>query len=466
MRKSLIVLLAFFVAAGVCLAAAFQTVSAGQDQIVVTETTLAGNAAAAEGLSVQTVLNESQQLFWRTTHAVSEQPNAVTEFSFYGTRQDSVHFGDEITVWFEAGNFNYSISGVIDLEQLEQEEHDWYENRMLPPARDVASRTAAGETRTERLPLNRYYAYYPVYLWSDCLWTEDIDEISAAHRTLLHECFRIPVPDSETVEVTVTKDEAGQVVGVECNSCIPEDGETTWIGAEPLVTEDAVYLLLTGNADFSQFRDGYGLYRIPISVVSSAANMEFDPPMPYLEVENMENVYPLDPSVSAHVSLQQGLDSSELLLMEATGTGTVVRVLDTADCQVREQWNLEGTQSPVIWRHEALLLFSDLDYGEPGRLMVLRRENGRYSLWLETDFYPLNDDGYYYRNLVFAFDGKRLAMADFASVYDTGSHRVTVYDQSGLCYAGDYRYSTNDLQRPLSTINIQEPLVLRWEEAF
>ena len=98
--------------------------------------------------------------------------------------------------------------------------------------------------------------------------------------------------------------------------------------------------------------------------------------------------------------------------------------------------------------------------------MVLRRENGRYSLWLETDFYPLNDDGYYYRNLVFAFDGKRLAMADFASVYDTGSHRVTVYDQSGLCYAGDYRYSTDDLQRPLSTINIQEPLVLRWEEAF
>ena len=85
---------------------------------------------------------------------------------------------------------------------------------MLPPARDVASRTAAGETRTERLPLNRYYAYYPVYLWSDCLWTEDIDEISAAHRALLNECFRIPVPDSETLEVTVSKDEAGRVVDV------------------------------------------------------------------------------------------------------------------------------------------------------------------------------------------------------------------------------------------------------------
>ena len=440
-------------------------VNAGQDDIVVTETTLAGEAAAAEGLMVETVLNEDRQLYWRTTHAVSTEPNAVTEFKFYQSRQDTGYEGGYQEVYFSTGGADFGMSGSIDLEDRLNEYLYGGSTELLLPVIDLAERTAAGETKTEVMQLNRYYDYYPVALDASWVASEHTAGVQRVHAEQLTDYLRIPVPDNDYIEVTVTKDVSGQVVEVSCNSYETE-GETAYTYGNTVVAGDAIYLLLRGSHDYSQIKGGYGLLRIPISYITKYGNLYYEEPEAYLNMTEIENVYPLDTGMSEKFLLKEGMDDSELLLFEQTDDGVILRVLDTADFTVRQEMKLNREEEPCVWYHEDLLIMGDANYGKAdGTLQVLRRINGQYSLWLETTFYPLNDTQTIYSDLTFVFDGTRFAMADFSNVYTCGSHRVTVYDETGLVYAGDYHYSSDDLTEPIYTFNYDEPLRLSWQQS-
>lgn len=163
MRKRLILLLALAVLSAAALPLLHSRVNQDQDAVTLTETTLWGDPAAAQGMVVELVTHWNDQLIWNTVCRAGEEPVYETEFTFVpeGVDWPSAPSADSVWLQFATGNFGIS-GGAIDLQ-----EHAYAEDMLLRPVLDVAGRTADGETRTETVPLRDYYDYYPAQLELD-----------------------------------------------------------------------------------------------------------------------------------------------------------------------------------------------------------------------------------------------------------------------------------------------------------
>ena len=461
MRKRLILFLGLILLSAAVLAVGVGTIDAGRDDIIVTQQTLQGDCSAAQGLQVAVLVNENRNLIWNTTFAATAAERAETEFAFYNNYEDAQDIASHRDIYLNVGNVNFGMHSSRDLLDEESVMHRPHE--MLLPAKDVASRTPNGETRTEQLQLNRFYPYYPIGLDSNWIYVEPEGGMEQAVVDALTDCFRIPVPDSHWVEISVTKDDVGHVVEIYSEDVISEEPSYTY--GSTVCTDDAVYLMISGNQDYSQFRDGYGLYRIPLVELTSWGEVTFFTPQTTYDVEHMELVYAMDPVYGNEVTLRNGMDERELLLFEQTEDGMRMLVIDTETAELCQTMELNWEHAPNVWYHEDLMILGDRDHGSDiGLLQVYQKVNDRYELWLDTDFYPLNEEGYLYNNIVFAFDGTRLAIADFTKVYSAASLRILVYDANGLCYAGEYHFSCDELTEPLSTFNLDKPLQISWIE--
>ena len=466
MRKSLILFLMLLLCAVLVLTVTVTGVQQGSNQIVVTESTLAGDASAASDLQVRTLLNLERRMFWQTDYTVSDEPQAQTDYRFYQSAQrlDYESYIGDLDIRFASRDFG--ISGVVDFD----EPKDYNRDVLMLPVKAVADQTAAGETNTQIVRLSDFYDCYPLVMDPIDHGVDGLTEVWEAHDAILQTSFPIPVPENEYMEVTVEKDAEGRVVDVNC-TCSYENYETDQYGnylyqpylfSDSVVNEQWAYFLLRGNVDFSQLPNGYGLYRIPISWYEQWENYSFSPPQAHLELERMENVFPLDPACSETIRLEAGLDETELLLLEQTDTGTVLTVLDTGDFSVRQRLELGRETEPIVWKHDNLVILGyEIHDTAKGHLQILKRQNGQYSLWLDTKMYAMNDEGFYTAP-VFAFDGTRFAMADFLEHYGKASHRIVVYGSDGLLYAGDYTYNCDTLPEHPVNYNWEIPLQISW----
>lgn len=447
MKKSLMALAILLALAVAGIAAGFRYADDGKDQVTVTEQTILGDPAMAQGLTLETRYSYDNQIFWHTVCPVSAEPQPETEFRFYSAQQHTAGEVEDV-LYLYAGNCSFGMSGSIDLEW--EKENARIDGTMILPVLDVAGRTAAGETRTETLSLRDYYDWFPICM-DGTLMLDIQNEDEWAEK--LNRLFPVPVPESLQVEVTVSSAENGAVYEVNCQDVITDT--PVWMSAECAVMEDAVYLLPTGNVDFSHLPLGYGVYRIPRKASSQRVSESV------LDLDQAENVFAVDPAQSQAVRLLQGLDEGELLILEdSTGMMTV---LDAARGEVRQRLDLGQTTGATVWRHENLLILAFGLYEEETQLQVWQRENGAYHLWLETDMVPMNGDNAYMAP-VFAFDGRRLAVAAGLQTYQGVSHRAAVYDQTGAIYAGDYLYSCDNLPDPPHTWEVETPLLARWEK--
>ncbi len=446
MKKSLIALAVLLVLAIAGIAAGFRYADDGKDQVTVTEKTILGDPAMAQGLTLETRYSYDNQIFWHTVCPVSAEPQPETEFRFYSAQQ---HTAGEVEdfLYLYAGNCSFGMSGSIDLEW--EKENARIDGAMILPVLDVAGRTAAGETRTETLSLRDYYDWFPICM-DGTLMLDIQNEDEWAKK--LNRLFPVPVPESLQVEVTVSRAENGTVYEVNCQDTTDTP---VWLSAECVVMEDAVYLLPTGNVDFGHLPLGYGVYRIPREAVSYRVSETV------LDLDQAENVFAVDPAQSQAVRLLRGLDERELLVLEDS-TG-ILTVLDAAQGEVRQRLDLGQTTGATVWRHENLLILAFGLYEEKAQLQVWQRENGAYYLWLKTDMVPMNGNNAYMAP-VFAFDGQRLAMAAGLRTYQGVSHRAVVYDRTGAIYAGDYTYSCDNLPEPPHTWEVETPLLARWEK--
>ena len=446
MKKSLIALAVLLVLAIAGIAAGFRYADSGKDRVTVTEQTVLGSPEAARGLTLETQYSYDYQIFWHTVCPVSAEPQPETDFRFCSIRQETYRESEDV-LYLYAGNYSFGMSGSIDLEW--EKENARIDGAMILPVLDVADRTAAGETRTETLSLRDYYDWFPICMdGTPMLDIQNEDEWAKK----LNRLFPVPVPESLQVEVTVSRAENGAVYEVNCQDVCDTP---VWLSAECVVLEDAVYLLPTGNVDFSHLPLGYGVYRIPRKASSQQVSESV------LDLDRAENVFAVDPARSQAVRLLQGLDEGELLILEdSAGTLTV---LDAGRGEVRQRLDLGQTTGATVWHHENLLILAFGLYEEEPKLQVWQRENGAYHLWLKTDMVPMNGDNAYMAP-VFAFDGQRLAMAAGQLPYQGVSYRAVVYDQTGAIYAGDYTYSCDNLPEPPHTWEVETPLLARWEK--
>lgn len=456
MRKSVAVLLLLVVCAAAVLCGAVAAVDGKTTEIAVQEHTLWGDPAAADGLVLETYQNLDRQLFWHSTCLAGEKPSTETEFEFTMTaRATAAEERVDLSLSVGSGGFGISSSGGLQKDEV------WELSDMMEPVWDVAERTGAGESKTEIVPLHRYYDTLQVYLDANGEYAVMNDSISQDWSAFLTDYFQIPVPDDLLWEVSVTKNRAGDIVEASCQEALQEDAVGIYGYADCVMIGSDVYFLLQGNLDVSRIQGGYGIYRIRGEVVKEIDGTTLSRPQLQLKVKELENICQLDPSLVNQVRLEAGPQENTLLLLRQMDGQVRVHILDVQTGTARQELLYEAEILPEVWICDDLLILCT----SRETIRVYAQQDGLYELWMEDTLYPLTDNSEYYKPL-FAFDGSRLAVAAMKRSYRSVSSRVSVYEKSGLSYAGDYSYSNDQLPQDvsLSTYNWVEPLQIHWKQ--
>ena len=279
MKRTLILLLALLLAAAGLLTAGTVYLTDREDAIELTHTLIAGDPAAAAGITLTLPTGDQQgRTCWETTVDLgTEELAPETKFTFYPNgRHVQAQAKPSVEIYTGSTSFGMSSNSNIDFAEYtgegEMDPGRAMENSMMVlPAADIAERTENGETRTETLRLADYYTYYPITVEMHLPNALGYSRVYATWEECqaLTDYFRMEVPEDLMVEVSVTKDEAGNVINIDSN----ETGEQRfWFRCDTVVLEDGVCLSITVESEGVEMpdvpvscRDGFGVYFIPFS---------------------------------------------------------------------------------------------------------------------------------------------------------------------------------------------------------
>ena len=449
MKRTLILLLVLLLAAAGLLTVGAGYLTSTEDDIKLTHHLVAGDPAAAQGITLTLPAGDQQaQTCWETTVALgTEMLSPETAFTFYPGGKDwegSIQPGAEIYT----GSFSYGISasGSIDFaDYLGEGEDPSYRHDatlMVLPAVDVAERTEDGETRTETLRLADYYDYFPITVELtlpegdgryDRLYT------TWAESRALTEYFGLTVPEDLMVEVSATRDAYGNVTQVDCREA---ENQRFWADLQALVVEGGVCLAYTVGADDVRetetpegVRD-FGLYFLPFSQELQDGYELGDR---VFDLERIRLFCPL--SGGSDPLLLDRREEGQLLLFAREDGALKLSVFETDTWQCL-QW-------------ETLFPLGEEDYysllGSGEGFLVLERGDGFFRVVEEAEgvYTPAlsgtcdQREGYvrewWYAGTC-AYDGRRLVLAGPTGSGDC-SLWVQVYDETGLTYGARIDHS-------------------------
>lgn len=466
MRKSLIIIAVLLaLSIGVIVSAAV-TMDARHECIAITEETLYGDPAAAAGLSVSTRVHNDHHLFWDTTYQVCADPRPETVFSYsdaplYEQGEPEGHFA------VETAYLNCGMSGTIDLEQ-EMENNNAYSDStgLWYMVKDVADRTEPGEEHTELVNLIDYYATFPIDFSFDPYKGMEYWEGHESFTKYLNRIFPIPVPEELRLNVTICKDEEGNIYNIDYYEEDPGAAEVTYVWSPSVVLYDGVFFGMVGNVDFSQFPDGYGLYYLPIAENDkiNAINRSTGETVHEIYLtQRIKNIYPMDPADSEEGSLWLSADRKQVYAITKEQGEYILTVFDSQTCEILQQLKPGINQIPTLWQQDNIVALVTRDEAwENFFLQVYLVEDGKLTLWLDTELFQEGDSGpYWYVDTEMAYDGERLAIVQYHDSWDIATHQVLIYDQTGLLYAGDFHHSGDDL--PDRLITWDGGLQIKWD---
>ena len=257
MRKLFALFLVLTVLAGAGIITAHGMLTERQDDIVITETTVYGDKAAADNVTA-TIRSQDhrRQMMWETVYhtGVGGNSSISTDFVYnpggnnYRRDLNQDYYAAYTNQYYGIMLYSASTDGGIGGSDIDLgvETDDVEANAMYRLARVVAERTEKGETRTETLKLKDFYDYYPITVDFDMPYgnynrgVQNWQETTAA----IADCFRYPVMDDHELEVSVTRSELGPITQVESRST----GDV-WVSiqSDGIVTEDAIYFFVTGS---------------------------------------------------------------------------------------------------------------------------------------------------------------------------------------------------------------------------
>ena len=429
-----------------------------EDAVIVEEEILYGDPAAARGLQVTLGVdcgNGGAELLWNTVFTPGETAAASTDFTalpwgeeldFPETEELHVRFADGVL-----SDVTYSYDGEADFWSSQKD-------CLSLPARDVADRTGPGEERRETVDLSDYYQVYPLYLMA---YFQNFSNNSYQGEDLLTDFFRIPVPEGIPVEVTVSRDESGQLeqVTAVCETGLPRI-------AVPLFTDTYAYLYFPPalGADTSRIAGGYGVYRMDY-------HFSYDRE-PRMIVDGIETVLPVEGAVKGAI-----VRDGELLVFSEENGMLWMSVLEAESGEVTQRLEILPVAGETPF-HEAI----NLDRGVliwlvGGQTAVAEKTVG--GIWRvaltgdlsDAALAPRFSDGAHdddrWDGSAAAFDGERLAVLytlpsrETTSLPDVG---LTVLDQTGApVFAARYRRSGHFDQSSRGLLNYS-PGPYHWTE--
>lgn len=427
-----------------------------EDAVTVEEEILFGTPEAAGDLQAVVGTHCGDNLSWLTSFSPGRTEEAEVRFSFFNafTYTWDQSTASPLTVDFASTGFGGVYWG-------DMEEADWWadmeqEHFLVRPVRDVASRTGAGEERTEMVDLSDYYDVYPLYL-SVNSGTMGVYHSSVSAEEQVTEFFSFPVPPGTTAEITVRRDETGALAEINCN----QDGYFPAISAV-YADESHAYLYFDREdgsppLDVSRIAGGYGLYRMDYHPGEESVTYPDGSTVTgsdALHLDRIETVLPVEGTIRQAVVAPDG----ERLLMLWEREGMLgLSVVEVKTDRLLQQLDLlpitEGLGLDTMeFLGDALLLRL-----RDGTLAVVAPEGEGYRLALSakptdilTSCFSHGGEGESYRwsSGVAAFDGERLALlytVDNSAVSPVPDLALLVLGGDGApVFAARYRHSAND----------------------
>lgn len=449
MKRTLSLLMALLLVSAGLLTAGAGYLTSTEDDIELTHHLVAGDPSAAAGITLTLPVGDQRsQTCWETTVDLgTEKLKPETTFTFYsGGKSWESTSRPSAEIYTGSTSFSMSSSGGIDFSEYTGE-GEWDPGRsmehslMVLSAADVAERTENGETRTETLRLADYYDYYPITVE---LYLPDQEGRSYVYTTwaecqALADYFRLKVPEDLMVEVSVTKDEYGQVSNVESNDV---GNQRFWFDCRSVVVENGVCLSIAVESENMDVpdnlvacRDGFGLYFIPFSEELKTDYKQGDP---VFDLDNIRMFCPLSQGSSPLLMAGEG---GQLLLYARENGELKLSVFDT------DTWQCVQWESIFPMGEEDT--FSLLGSGDG--FMVMSRSDNFFRVVEEKDGVCTpalsgvwdRGEGYvdeWWYETVCAYDGERLVLTGNPAS-GACSLWLQVYDETGLTYGARIGHS-------------------------
>ena len=416
------------------------TVYAQREAVEVEQVVLRGDAARAEGVSLEMRTAMDRHLFWETEITAGPEITYHTDYTYSAeARRSTLSYGSQ-GLWVD-------VMGSSGVTNEDWETEDQY--GIQKPYNDVASRCPAGtENYTETVRLRDYYEVFPLYVQNDFFdllpaslednrfvieGEPDAPELQL--QALLRAYFPIPVPEDTTLEIVVDKNENGEIRGY--------GGDALWLfDTYSVVREGGVYFVLSfvpgeRPLNTSQFPLGYGVYFLPVELTPTetvdhqeASTIHFGDPV---------RVCPVDPAVE-YAYLYGEEEGAMYLFTQQQGTLSLT-VLDETGAAVQTFPVLEDLEedrlSSVRFREGYLLAESIRDrfrvVETAGGTCRAALEGSLRTVWEEETLSPG------YGEPALDYNGERLAYVNELS--EGCACFLALYGPEGLEYLGTYALS-------------------------
>ncbi len=436
--KKIIALVAALAILSVCSVAVIaKEVNKNNDTLTYEENVIYGDSSAALGLSVKSLSHLENHLTWDSVYDIGGE--AETKFDFHYHK------------YYSRGSFN-SASIVVSSGLHMGFDTDKPASEQVGIAKaykELYDSLKQGERGSKVIRLADYYDYYPldlnvnlpgIHLHEHSFYTPDspyytsADEEKYKQYKAFLDYFKIPMLDSEYIEISISKDYNGFGFGSGANN-LDKSADTYSVSSRSTKTDKACYFVLNNKTernktmDFSLISGEYGVYSFPYSSTK-------------IKTVELATVYPLDESTDVtFISVNSKQD--KLLLTVVENDITYLEVIDIATMtQIQKIKILEGKHT-VVYPYESFTVYTFENH-----VAVIEEKDGEFRLCFITELYPYEEKPFYFnRNsgASMAFDGERLAVCDNSwfdqSSYDMCGFYVAVYTAEGLQYYGTYKTS-------------------------
>lgn len=465
-----------------------------KESVIILEEPIAGDPAAAEGITLQidsgldkemvylgwNAASDKVHLLWNTEYTIGSGEGAESEFRFStrGFERERMEKEKYISCVFLQGfgsAYYVGADGRVSYEEIS------LESFLMPKILNaVAGRTASGEERTESVMVRDYYEYYPIaeFAIHGASVVDKTSTFDGNSYKYLSDFFRIP-PKNDMVEVTVAKDQSGNCVRVNLN--VQKVGRIPGASAFGEKGCYYVYCCMDEKGDYVDRGQNSGIFYIPYELKEHGAMIVVDwdqiqkvcqhpegmIPVKLLWEEEKEQlflvargerefwlfVYQLEgemPVLAGQISLTQGregklgeMEFPRFRRISMEDGGLLLTWQDNTFAFLAEdqgQYRLwyEG-KFPADGREEELI--ERMPAGEAGLRRFLEQKN--YYAGVES--YDIRqsvqngNDGFTAENACY-FDGERLVLAAPVA-NDSADIILSVFRKDGLAYCGMYRHS-------------------------
>lgn len=471
MRKALHVLLSALLVCSAGFAVAHGSVNQYKDQITWEETTLYGDKAEVEGVTVHTMNHYDRHLLWETEGSLGGVLDPKTQFSFHN---DSISSESEITykgLYMDTSEDFLAGLGVTHEDMPEYAKVKYAD--LIAYCQECYDSVAMGEEKYFTVDLREYMDYYSLegifdlpgqigLIWSefDTTWVHGIISDDTVQK--INDFFRIPILGDYIVEFSIDKQESGNSYGVSYGGGTVEDIYAPTF--DSVYINDTCYLTFNAVADSGEVADtslipgGYGIYQMNITYDEE---WKLIPGEPFISM-----VYALDPT-EEFVYLDKSDDEKHLYLHTWIGDSLMRTIIDIETMTALQKIELIK-QPENFYRHmeqyDDFLVILQLSHNNENTAAntITVFEEDEEGLYHHCFTVPMNvlELNVHEDLLIFDsnttemdFNGETLAVVQnefisnrYAYSYgDSCNFYVLTYNAAGLSYAGKYNVNLSEI---------------------